>query len=212
MAKFWLYHLPLSVGVRVGQRGPSVPQAQSFDSLGEAQKAPVQPGFRPVIEGPDGAFVYNDGRWSPQFSRADVIEGVGGPPLKREYVERRVSDWASRIEALYRLIESWLPPGWRAERRGTVQMLEEQMRKVNVLSRDLPVLDLENHAGKTARIEPRGLWVIGANGRLDFSGGKDHYVIFDEAEKFAPPFWYMARLSDRTNLRPLSKEDFVDAL
>jgi hypothetical protein len=91
-------------------------------------------------------------------------------------------------------------------------MLEKQMRKANLASRDLPILVLENHAGQTARIEPRALWVIGANGRLDFSGGKDHYVIVDEAEKFALPFWHMASLSDRTNLRPLSKESFVDAL
>lgn len=212
MPKFWLYHLPLSIGVRVGQRGPAVPRAQSFDSLSEAQNAPVQPGFRAMIEGPDGAYVYNDGGWSPQFSRADVIEGVGGPPLKRQYVERRVSDWISRIEALYELIESWLPTGWRARRPGTVRMLEEQMRKLHLPSRDLPILDLESDDGHGARIEPRALWVIGANGRLDFFGGKDHYVIVDEAEKFAQPFWYIAPLSDRTNLQPLSKENFVDAL
>jgi hypothetical protein len=212
MAKFWLYHVPPSVGVRVGQRGPNTPQPQGFDSLSEAQSAPVQPGFRAMIEGPDGGYVYVGDQWSRRFSRAGVLEGVADSGMTRQHVEQRVSDWASRIDALYNQIESWLPAGWRAERHGTVHMYEELMRKFNVPARDLPVLNLVSHGGQARRIEPRGLWIIGANGRLDFSGGNDHYVIFDAAEKFAQPLWHMARLSERTNLRPLSKEDFVEAL
>jgi hypothetical protein len=211
MAKFWLYHVP-SAGVSEGHRGPYAPEPQSFDSLAEAKRAPISPGFTARIEGPDGSYVYVGGQWSSQFSRADVLEGVAGSGLTREQVDRRVSDWASRIDALYKQIESWLPDAWRAERRGTVHMHEELMQKFHVPPRDLPILNLMSHNGRAGRIEPRGLWVIGANGRLDFFFGKNHYLIVDTAERFAQPRWHIAQLSDRTHLQPLSKESFIEKL
>ncbi len=211
MAKFWLYHVP-SVGVRVGERGGLAPQPQGFASLSEAQSVTVPSGFTARIEGPDGSYVYVGGKWSPQFSRTGVIEGVADRRVTRQHVEQRVSDWASRIDALYKQIESWLPAGWRADRCGTVRMHEELMQKFDVPPRDLPTLNLTRNGGHGRRIEPRGLWIIGANGRLDFSGGNDHYVIVDMAENFAQPLWHIARLSERTNLQPLSKDNFVEAL
>jgi len=211
MAKFWLYHVPF-VGVRVGQSGAYAPQPQGFASLIEAQSVPVPPGFTARIEGPDSSYVYVGGQWSPQFSRARVIEGVADPGVTRQHVEQRVSDWASRINALYKQVEPWLPAGWTAERRGTVQMHEELMRKFHVPSRDLPILNISHDGADAGRIEPRGLWIIGANGRLDFFGRTDQYVIVDTAENFAPPLWHIARLADRNNLQPFTKENFVKAL
>ncbi len=178
----------------------------------EADSVEVPDGFTAWIEGPDGAFAHAGGLWSRRFSRVNVLEGVADPGMTRQYVERRVADWASRINALYQRLQAWAPKDWRAERRGVVHMHEELMRRFKVPARDLPVLHLEGPDGETRRIEPRGLWIIGANGRLDFFGGRDHHVILDKAETFAEPLWHIARLADRTHPLPLSEKSFLEAL
>jgi hypothetical protein len=205
VAKFWLYQVP-EVGVSEGNRGANVPKPQVFDSLNEAEAAAIRPGFTARIEGPDGSYVYVAGQWSSRFSQVDFLEEVVGSEMTRERVEQRVSDWASRIDALYKQIESWLPQGWTAERNGTVRMHEELMQKFGVPPRKLPILNLISHNERVGHIEPRALWMIGANGRLDFFRGSDHYLITDAAKQFAQPLWHIATFSDRSNVKPLSCE------
>jgi uncharacterized DUF497 family protein len=143
---------------------------------------------------------------------ADVLEEIAGSSLTRHAVERRVDDWGSRIEALYNQIEAWLPPEWSADRRGTVEMHEELMQRFNISPRELPKLNLLNKGKIAGSIEPRGLWIIGANGRLDFSRGRERNVIVDTAESFAAPQWYIAPLTRRQELQPLDREAFLSLL
>jgi hypothetical protein len=205
VAKFWLYKVP-EVGVSEGNRGAYAPEAQVFDSLDEAMNVVVRPGFTYRIEGPDGSYYYVAGQWNSRISPVDFLEEVAGNEMTRERVEQRVSDWASRIDSLYKQIESWLPEGWTAERNGSVRMHEELMQKFSVPPRKLPILNLIRHNERVGRIEPRALWLIGANGRLDFFRGSDHYLIFDYAQVFAQPLWHIATYYDRSNVKPLSCE------
>jgi hypothetical protein len=141
-----------------------------------------------------------------------VLEEVTGPEMDQNHTARRVDDWASRIDQLYAQIESWLPDGWTADRNDTVRMHEELMQKFGIAPRNLPVLRLSYQSKPSARIEPRGLWIIGANGRLDLFRGNSHYIIVDTAENFGPPDWHIAALSDRRNLKKLSRETFIAVL
>lgn len=124
---------------------------------------------------------------------------------------RRVDDWADRVSALYADICRWLPPGWTAQKSGSVRMHEQLMQKFNVPARDLPVLELSS-GQRSARLEPRGLWIIGANGRLDLFAGPDHYMIVDIAENLRSPQWQIAPFSDRRQLKPLNSSTFVAVL
>lgn len=141
-----------------------------------------------------------------------VLEETTSREIDRDHIVRRVDDWTNRIEALYRQIEGWLPAGWTADRKGTVQMREELMKKFGMPARELPVFQLSHQDKRSARIEPRGLWIIGANGRLDFFAGSGHYVIIDFAENFQSPDWRIAPLSDRRTMQPLNRETFTSAL
>ena len=141
-----------------------------------------------------------------------VLEEVTDADINQHHVTRRVDDWATRIDKLYTQLEEWLPNGWKAERTDTVHMDEELMRKFGVAPRNLPVLRLRHENKPSIRIEPRGLWIIGANGRLDLFGGNNHFVIVDTAENFEPPDWHIAPLSDRRHLQTLSRQTFVAAL
>jgi hypothetical protein len=141
-----------------------------------------------------------------------VLEETTSREITRADIERRVDDWVRRIEALYRQIAEWLPPQWETERAGTIQMREELMQKFGVEPRELPVLELSRSGQTSARIEPRGLWIIGANGRLDFYTRSGHYIMIDSAENFETPDWRIAPLSDRRALQPLNRDTFVAAL
>jgi hypothetical protein len=141
-----------------------------------------------------------------------ILEETTSREIDRDHIVRRIDDWVRRIDALYRQISGWLPAGWTADRRGTVQMHEELMQRFGVPARDLPVLGLSHDGKRSAHIEPRGLWIIGANGRLDLFSGSRHHVIVDAAENFQPPDWRIAPLSDRRKLQPLNQGTFVAVL
>jgi hypothetical protein len=141
-----------------------------------------------------------------------VLEETTSREIDRDHIVRRVDDWASRVDALYSQISGWLPAGWAVARSGAVQMREELMQKFGVPARELPILQLSLNGKPSAHIEPRGLWIIGAKGRLDLFSGSRHYIIIDTAENFEPPDWRIAPLSDRRSRQPPSRETFVSAL
>jgi len=148
-----------------------------------------------------------------ETAMVDVLEELAGDTLARAEVERRVDDWARRIDDLYAQIASWLTTGWTvAANRRVTQMHEEPMRRVGLPPRDLPVLDLLHNGQRAATIEPRGLWIIGANGRLDLRRGAAHYLIIDAAENFEPPQWRLAALKNRQSSRPLDQNALRDVL
>ena len=141
-----------------------------------------------------------------------VLEETTSREIDKDHVVRRVDDWVGRIDRLYRQIEEWLSSGWTASRVGAVRMHEEIMQKFDVPARNLPVMELSCNGKAFARIEPRSLWIIGADGRLDMFVGPVHDVIIDSAENFEPADWQIAPLSDRRNLRPLNRQTLSEVL
>ncbi len=91
-------------------------------------------------------------------------------------------------------------------------MHEKLMQKFGVPARKLPMLYFSHHGKLSAHVEPRDLWIIGANERLDLFSGSSHYMIIDVAENFSPPDWRIAPLTDRRRLEPLNQETFVAVL
>ena len=136
---------------------------------------------------------------------SDVLEELTGDTLVRAHVEARIENWEHRIADLYALVGAWLPAGWTAASHRSVRMLEEPMREVGLPPRDLPVLDLLEGDKIAATIEPRGLWIVGANGRLDFSHGESHYLIMDAADNFEPPRWTVTSMMDRRRRTPFER-------
>lgn len=132
--------------------------------------------------------------------------------VDKKYVERRVDDWSLRIEQLYANVASWLPEGWFALHAGDVAMHEELMQRFGVPERHLPLLILERDGETRARMEPRGLWIIGANGRVDLIGRKSHFLIIDRAESFEPANWQVSALDDRFREEPLTAARLLEML
>ncbi|NJO53957.1 MAG: hypothetical protein HC829_03150 [Bacteroidales bacterium] len=97
----------------------------------------------------------------------DAIEESPQTTVTKELVEKRVQDWKIRLHALFQAVRTWaLANGWRVDDSGTVGMHEELMQTFDVPATEQPTLRLDGDRGY-ALFKPKGLWVIGANGRID---------------------------------------------
>ena len=132
--------------------------------------------------------------------------------IDRAHVEKRVEDWEKRVQDLYAMVSSWLPDGWSSEEVGAATFDDRLMQLFAIKARRIPILALKRHGQPEARLEPRELWIIGANGRVDLISAKTHFVIMDHAENFEMPDWQISDLQDRMNEVPLTFDSFSKSL
>ncbi len=135
-----------------------------------------------------------------------VLEDITSETIDAEHIQRRVNDWKKRVNELFTSISNWLPDGWVVQSSTPVRMNEELMRKYEVGATQIPTLELKDRSGHVAKIVPRGLWTIGANGRIDLKWQGRHYLIVDMAERFEEPDWQAARAEERQILEAVSED------
>lgn len=128
------------------------------------------------------------------------------------HVERRLRDWEARLTSLYACISSWLPDGWTSAVNGKVRLYEPLMEKFGVPELYLPQLSLCQSGIPSAKLEPRYLWIIGSNGRVDLIGSTGHFVINDRSDIFAEPSWHIAAFLARLDEVVLTADSFHRAL
>lgn len=127
----------------------------------------------------------------------DAMEQSPLTTVTKELVEERVQDWKKRLNALFDQIRNWAAAnGWRVDDSGVVGMHEELMQQFDVPATEQPTLRLDGDRG-FALFKPKGLWVIGANGRIDLYTSKGTFIIVDLAERGAAPRWTIFRASQR---------------
>ena len=136
----------------------------------------------------------------------NVLDDVTDETVDRTHVLRRVDDWQQRLHGLYNMIEGWLPNGWTVQREASVSMHEGLMRKFGIEPRKLPTLRCDNGKGTLVTLEPRALWIIGANGRVDLKCGTRHYLIVDLTDNFETPEWQAAPADHRSERRTVSSD------
>lgn len=117
--------------------------------------------------------------------------------ITKEDVEARVKDWKYRLHALFKEVSAWAEKnGWRVDNSGTVGMHEELMEKFEVPATTQPTLRLDSDQGYVL-FKPKGLWVIGANGRIDLYTSKGTFIIIDLAERGHAPKWTIFRATQK---------------
>ena len=82
------------------------------------------------------------------------------------------------------------------------------MEKFGVPERRMPQMSLYKDGTKRGKLEPRNLWIIGSNGRVDLIGSIGHFVINDRSDFFEQPSWHVAAFLARLDEVPLSAESF----
>ena len=134
-----------------------------------------------------------------------------GEQVTREHVQARVENWQSRIREFYSLIRAWAEKNdWKVNDSGRVEMLEELMQEYEIPPAEQPVLRLDRGA-QFALFFPKGLWVIGANGRIDLITPKGSFIIVDLANQFAEPKWMIFRTEPNSKGKPFSP-DMIESL
>ena len=135
-----------------------------------------------------------------------ALDDVTSESVDAQHIQRRVDDWEERVNCLYATIRDWLPDGWDTRRVGFVVMREEIMREFGVAAKKIPMLELFNQTGDKVKLEPRGLWIIGGNGRIDMKRYGQHYFIVDFAENFEQPDWRVIHAEHRSEHENVTQE------
>ena len=138
-------------------------------------------------------------------SMGTVLEDVTSETVDAAHIRRRVDDWEERLNGLYATISDWLPDGWEASSGAPVVMHEPLMRKFGMDAKPMPTLELRDRAGHVAKLKPRGLWIIGENGRVDFKHDGHYYFLMDTADNFAQPNWEVSRADRRCDREAVTR-------
>ena len=80
------------------------------------------------------------------------------------------------------------------------------MRKFDVPAASVPTLSFAHKSGAAASLIPRGLWVVGANGRLDLTASGQRYLVLDLADSFTCPEWHVCTAQDRWTREPFTPD------
>ena len=135
-----------------------------------------------------------------------VLDEVTSETVDAAHIMRRVNDWEERLNGLFAMIGEWLPEGWEALQGAPVVMHEELMRKFDVAERQMPTLEIRGREGHVATLEPRALWIIGGNGRVDLKHSGHRYLIVDLAENLKAPDWQVASTKRRREREAFTKD------
>jgi hypothetical protein len=144
----------------------------------------------------------------------NVAEELDSPNegLTRAHVVARIEDWKRRISTLYQNVESWLPLGVTCDTTSSVPMHEDLMKQFGVPATTVPILTVQREGKWLGKLVPQGLWIIGANGRVDLFGQKGQAIIVDRSENFSPPNWLIAPSDQRRKTISLDAATFLAAL
>lgn len=149
-------------------------------------------------------------RFSLNLQSGDKLEVT---TMDKEYVVARVKDWKARIKNLFELVSDWCPSNTLAQEGKPVVMHENLMEQFEVKDTLLPTLDLFEAGVFKLSFKPKGLWVLGANGRIDILSTKmGSFFLIDKSESMKSPQWYLIS-SANPNQHEIWQEDvFLDLL
>ncbi len=132
--------------------------------------------------------------------------------VDKGHVEKRVKDWKKRVSDLYITIKGWTKQTeYSIKTGGKVTMYEELMAQFNVHPVEIDTADIYKDERIVLTIKPKGLWIIGANGRIDILSTSGSYMIVDTAEQFKAPKWKLYN-GDKKNGVDFTKQSFLQIL
>ena len=140
---------------------------------------------------------------------------LGDVNVDKQRIVQRVREWHERLLELYSRIQQWLPRdlGYEIDTSGQTLMNEELMSKYDVEPVNLPTLKIKRNDDIVLLFQPKGLWVIGANGRVDVFGKNSNWLLVDFSEQFsAHTDWKLAIPEDRRNFIDFTEPAFLEML
>lgn len=144
----------------------------------------------------------------------DVWEKTEDGIFRRERVVSEVARWERSINKIYEDVAGWCSEinDLKAERSRTVIMSEELMQKFAVSDRELPILDVLKGGEVLASFVPRGLWLIGAWGRIDVITSTQTRMLVMLRDDNGCLEWRIVSPENRRETQPLTKEMILSLL
>jgi len=145
----------------------------------------------------------------------DVWEKTADSLFRRERVVQEVELWVQQLDELYSQIRIWLAkrPDLKVDMSRSVTMSEELMRQFNVADRELPVMDILSGEQVVASLLPRGLWLIGAWGRIDFITPETTLIFIQLRNKEEGTYsWHFSSPNNRRMVQPLTEDSLQNML
>ena len=134
--------------------------------------------------------------------------------IDKAHIEDRLADWRERIGELYNTIDSWLQNNsqYSFEQSKPITLEEEMMGKFGVNKVQLPTANIFRSNNLVASLKPKGLGVIGANGRVDLISKSKLIMLLDLSEQFQDSKWEIAYSKNRQKRLPLNKSNLIKVL
>jgi|DEB19_MinimDraft_2_1074335.scaffolds.fasta_scaffold42171_1 hypothetical protein len=136
------------------------------------------------------------------------------PKINKTHIEKRVRDWKNRINALYsNITNEWLKGSEYSTKQGLpVSMYEPLMQTYTVNATEVDTLDIYRSGLLILTLKPKGLWMIGANGRIDILTNHGSYILVDLAEQFNSPEWKYVDINRRSIRKEFNREILLQLL
>lgn len=129
---------------------------------------------------------------------------------------RRIDNWMDRLSQLRKFVEEWIQERpdleLRLEDAAAVPMHEHLMQQYKIPERSMPAFKVLKENQQLALFRPAGLWVVGANGRIDVFTAKSAPILIDSAGQFENPAWKLYMSKSPRDAIEFNKESFYNIL
>ena len=129
---------------------------------------------------------------------------------------KRIDNWLDRLSQLRQTVERWIQEraelDLRLEDAPAVPMREYLMQVHHIQERSMPAFKIMKGSQQLALFRPVGLWVVGANGRVDVFTAKAAPILVDSAAEFEKPAWKLYMNKSPRNAIEFNKESFYKVL
>lgn len=133
-------------------------------------------------------------------------------PITKQHVEKRIADWKERISNLYTSIASWIEgSGYTLKLGNRLVMFEELMDQFNIPPTKVDSANIYKSDKFILAFKPSGLWVIGANGKIDIISLHGNYTLIDLSEQFSNSQWKLYN-GVKDNAVDFNRETFLKLL
>lgn len=134
--------------------------------------------------------------------------------MDKDHIAKRILEWKKRVNNLYEESKNWIKerPEFSITIGNPTPMYEELMQSFQINPTEVDTADILKEKKIVLSFKPKGLWIIGANGRIDIISRIGSFILIDKADQFETPNWYIFKPTDKQNGRPFNKAELLDLI
>lgn len=143
-----------------------------------------------------------------------VNESLEITTMDKDHILKRITDWKKRVSNLYKETKSWIKdrPDLLIAIGNPMPMYEGLMQSFKIKPTEIDTADISKGKKYLLSFKPKGLWMIGANGRVDIISRIGSFILIDKADQFETPNWHIYTATDRQNAKPFNQKELFNII